>query len=441
MSTSTLAAPASSGEPPAPGRRFRRCCQGLTAAGAVVCLAGAFTQTRQFAHSYLLAFTGYLSVCVGSLCLVMIHHLCDASWSVPIRRVMEHLAFLAPVLAVLFLPIAVLAPSHLYDWMQADPQTAPALRGQALRLSLPWFHGTTLAVFAIWTWLAWRLRHWSLQQDGASPNQPAGATLRFPETLLAGLSRALGHPTEPGLVVLATRMMRIHASYGICLMALTLTLAAVLWIKALEHPWHSAMYGVYYFAGSLWVTLATLYVLAVVLERAGPLRGVLRRRHLHDLAVLFFAFTLFHAYIAFSQYFLIWNAALPQETVFYVKREAGSWWGMGLLLVFGHFLVPFLAWLRADAKVWLPLAVPLCVWAWLMHYADLAFNIMPLIHPGGFRLHYLDLGCLAWMGGVLGLVFHRHFAAHRPYPIRDPRLAEAVAAPSSPPLPASTMPS
>jgi hypothetical protein len=306
--------------------------------------------------------------------------------------------------------------------------------------SLPWFYGAAVLLFAIWTWLAFRLRFWSLQQDHAAANQVGTSKLLFPEHLLVGISRWLGHPTENNLLVFASRMMRVHAGYGIYLYALTLTLAAVLWMKGLEYQWFSTMYGVYYFAGSVWTTLATLYLLVVALERAGALSGVIHRRQLHDLGVLFFAFTVFYAYIAFSQYFLIWNAAIPEETYYYVKREAGSWWGVGMLLIFGHFLLPFLAYLRIDAKLWLPLAVPICVWAWFMHYADLSFNIMPLIHPDGFKPHYLDVACFALIGGILGLVFIRYFAAHAPYPLKDPRLEEAIGVHHGGPLPPSTAP-
>ena len=159
-----------------------------------------------------------------------------------------------------------------------------------------------------------------------------------------------------------------------------------MWMKALEYQWFSTMYGVYYFAGSVWVTLATLYVLTLVLQRAGRLSGVVHNRTFHDIGVLFFAFTVFYAYIAFSQYFLIWNAAMPEETFWYVQREKGSWWDIGMLMIFGHFLFPFLLMLRIDTKLNLAVMIPLCIWAWLMHFCDMSFNIMPVLHPDNFAV-------------------------------------------------------
>jgi len=148
---------------------------------------------------------------------------------------------------------------------------------------------------------------------------------------------------------------------------------------------------------------------------------------------LMFAFTVFYAYIHFSQYFIIWNANVPEETFWYVLREKGSWWDIGMVIVFGHFLVPFLALLRIDFKLKFSVMIPLCLWAWLMHFCDLSFNIMPTPHPDGFVLHWLDLACMAFIGGVLAKIFLAMFAKHPPYPLRDPRLKEALTSYEIPP--------
>ena len=109
-----------------------------------------------------------------------------------------------------------------------------------------------------------------------------------------------------------------------------------------------------------------------------------------------------------------------------MKRELGSWRQIGFLLVFGHFVLPFLCLLRIDAKLKLSVMIPLAAWAWLMHFCDMSFNIMPLIHKDGFVINPLDLCCMAFIGGVLATVFLKYFNAHPPYPLKDPRLAEAL---------------
>jgi hypothetical protein len=222
--------------------------------------------------------------------------------------------------------------------------------------------------------------------------------------------------------------MRFHSSWGIWAFGLTLTLGAIMWMKALQHQWFSTMYGVYYFAGCAWVALAAAYVIARVLDEQGLIRDTMGAEQYYFLGSLLFAFTVFSAYIHFGQYFVIWNANMPEETFWYVLREKGSWWTVGLILVFGHFLVPFLALLRIDRKLVYRFMTPLCVWIGLMQYIDLAFNITPVLHPNGFALQWiwLDAGCLAVMGGVLTKVFLRDLNRYAPYPVKDPRLAEAM---------------
>jgi hypothetical protein len=99
---------------------------------------------------------------------------------------------------------------------------------------------------------------------------------------------------------------------------------------------------------------------------------------------------------------------------------------VGQLIIFGHFFLPFLAMLRIDAKLSLPLMVPMCIWAWIMHYTDMTFNIKPVLDPAGLSVHWLDFAAFAFIGGMLALVFVKYFKAHAPFPQRDPRIAETM---------------
>jgi hypothetical protein len=380
--------------------RLKKILLALMVLGGVGTAAGLATGARQLAFSYLLAFMFCLSLALGGLFLVLIHHLFDASWSVPIRRVSEHLACLSAVLAVCFVPLIFLAP-HLYAWM--DPANADhALHAKAGYLNKPFFYVRAVIFFLVWIGLSWRLRYWSLRQD-----------------------------REGGAV--PTYRMRRLAAFGIFLFAVTLTLAAIDWMKSLQHQWFSTMYGVYYFAGSVWTTVATVYLIAAWLRNAGPLRELIQARQMHDVGVLMFAFTVFYAYIAFSQYLIIWNANLPEETFWYVLREKGYWWAASMVLVFGHFFLPFLLLLRIDAKLKLRLMAPLCAWAWLMHYLDMSFNILPVIHLDRFPWRLTDLACLALVAGALGFFFLRSLSRHPLYPLKDPRLKESVTIHEVPP--------
>jgi hypothetical protein len=390
-------------EPPLDLSRWRKVPTLLIAGGGVVALIGLFVSwgvegaPSQFAFSWLLAFMFCLSICLGALFLVLVHHLFDAGWSVPIRRFCEHIAsMLFPWMAILFIPILLLA-KLLYPWMSLDSHADHALHAKYPLFTMSGFYISTAACFLVWWVLTRGLRSWSLRQDETGGSLP-------------------------------THKMRFYSYWGIFAFAFSLTLGAIMWMKGMMHQWFSTMYGVYYFAGSVWMTLALVYIITMVLCRQNVLRHVLHEHQFYFLGSLMFAFTVFYAYIHFAQYFIIWNANIPEETFWYIIREQGSWFGIGLIIIFGHFFVPFLALLRIDVKSMFRYMTVLGAWAWLMHYFDLSFNIHPVKHESGFPWQWiwLDFACLAFMLGVLAKVFLAKFAGSPPYPLKDPRLIEAM---------------
>ncbi len=207
--------------------------------------------------------------------------------------------------------------------------------------------------------------------------------------------------------------------------AATLTGACVLWMKSLQYEWFSAMYGVYFFSDCAWISLATVYVIAAILQRQRILADVLKENYFYFIGVLFFAFTVFSAYTEFAQYFVVWNANIPEGN-FLVShpRKRFVVVVLSMILIFGHFMLPFFVMLPVKAKTCFKVMLPVCAWAWVMHFADLAFNILPALHPNGypFKWLWLQFGCMAFMGGFLASIFLRKFKSHPPYPQKDPRL-------------------
>jgi hypothetical protein len=367
----------------------------LMVAGGVLSVIGCLWNAKQFAYSWLLAFMFFLSLCLGAMFIVIAHHLFDAGWSVPIRRFCEHIAsLLFPCMLFLFVPIAALAPK-LYTWMGENPTYHPSLKAKLPMFTKPGFYIVAAFCFGVWWLLSNRLRYWSLEQD------KTGAAL-------------------------PTYKMRMYSGFGVFLYAISLTLGAIMWMQALQIQWFSTMYGVYYFAGSAWLMLATAYVITMVLDRQGVLTDVLHEHQYYFIGSLMFAFTVFYAYVTFAQYFIIWNGNMPEETFWYLWREKGGWWWISMVIIFGHFFVPFLALLRIDVKNKFSYMVPLCAWAWLMHWVDMSFNIMPVLHHDGYLVSWMDVGCWAFMAGVLATVFLKKYASTPPYPIKDPRLIEAM---------------
>lgn len=369
---------------------------GLMIAGGILAALGlAMGSVKDFAFSWLHAFMFFLSLGLGGLFLTIIHHLVDANWSVPIRRITENLArLLFPSMFILFLPILVLGPRELYLWMTPEGQDH-ALHAKSGYLNIGFWYVRVFAVFGVWYWLSSSFSKWSLAQD------------KDGEAKWSGMMKRLSGP-------------------AMFLFAFSLTIGAIDWMKALQHQWFSTMYGVYYFAESVWVTLATVYLMSYVLKYSGPLKDVVNDKTFYANGTLLFAFTVFYAYIHFSQYFLIWNAAIPEETFWYTLREVGSWKWIGVMLIVGHFVLPFLALLRIDVKKSIAVMTPICIWAWMMHFCDMSYNIMPVRNPEGFHVQIADIGCLMLFAGFLSRQFIHNYLSGPAYPQMDPRIAETM---------------
>lgn len=386
--------------------KWRKLPTKLVIAGVIMAAVGAIATTptgdqsvpvlKQFGFSYLTAYVFCLSFMLGGLFLTILHHLFDASWSVPTRRITEALASLAGPMAIAFLPILILGPAMdiIYPWMTQDPH-GHAIHAKSPMMTKAGF--VVISVLALGSWWLWanRLRFWSLKQDETGSFE-------------------------------CTKGMRKWACSGIWVFAITVTLAIIMWVKALHVEFFSTMYGVQYFAGTAWVSIGTTYLIALILKRQGPLQGFAKDKTFYFLGSLLFAFTVFWAYITFSQYFIIWNANIPEETFYFVWREQGSWFGLGVLLIFGHFFIPFLALLRIDLKLKVWWMTPIIAWAWVMHYLDVTYNVMPVLRPFGFMPQLMDLGILLAMVGALTTLFIKSLNAHPVIPQKDPRMAEAL---------------
>jgi hypothetical protein len=337
----------------------------IGAAGAFLCGSRVEHARALFCHAYLVAFAFYLTITLGSLFFVLLHHLARAGWSVVLRRLAEALSGNAALMAILFVPLAFNL-HEIYPWAEpkaADPATIgsigplataeaaggephPATAGHDLWLTPVRFIGRFVIYFVIWGFLAWYFRGHSILQD------------------------------RTGRVGLSKRMERLSAP-GMILFAFTITLAAVDLIMSLNPHWYSTMIGVYLFSDAVLSSLVVITLLALWLQSCGLLRGVVTKEHYHDLGKLTFAFVFFWGYIAFSQYMLIWYANTPEETQFYMMRQIGPWAGVSLALIVVHFVLPFLGLMSRHVKRLLPLLAFWLIWLLVAHAFDLFWLIMP----------------------------------------------------------------
>jgi hypothetical protein len=364
--------------------------------GAAACALLGPANPRQFFFSWLVSFLFFLSLALGALFFVLIQYAAQGGWGIVLRRIGETMFATIPVLAALFVPV-LLGLHDLYEWTHADVVAADALlQWKTPYLNVPFFLIRAAVYFACWSFIALLYYRRSRGQD------------------------ATGDPA------VSARLRRV-AGPSIIVLAVTQTFAAVDWIMSLTPHWYSTIFGVYFFAGSFVGFIALLSVAAVAMRRAGLLDTVISAEHLHDVGKLLFGFTAFWAYIAFSQFFLIWYANLPEETFWYRGRLEGSWLTVSLLLMAGHFGAPFFYLMgRAVKRRGWTLAIG-GAWLLAMHFVDLYWQVMPTLHPDGIRPSLLDVAAFAAVGGsvvaAVGWLLRRQALV----PVRDPRLAESLA--------------
>lgn len=367
----------------------------------------------------------WLSIAIGMTFLTLIWYVFHARWPVIIRRQCEHGMAVFPYLFVLFIPLLLIPllhdnPGLLWKWMDGNN----ALPG----------HGT-VGKDAIYTWKQPYLNIHSFLI------RAVGIFAVF--IIITGLLRKWSFDTDKTGDIKNTHKARILSSIGLFVGAGALTMGAIDWFKSLEYHWFSTMYGVWFFAACIRAALSALIILTVIMAARGSLRGILKQAHRYDISCMMLAFTIFWAYISFSQYFLIYSANIPEETFWYNLREinfdgtTNSWWWVSMGLIFGHFLIPFLCllWYKTKVVVWRTVAIS--IWILAFHILDLYWNIVPgkLVDPEAhgagylvrqFSVTWVDLASLVGIGGICICVFCRSTQKAEPIPIRDPNIKRSI---------------
>lgn len=381
---------------------------------------------HEFAYSWLFAFFFFFTITNGGIFWTMLHHLSNSGWSVAVRRLYENLGANVKWMALLALPFLFFPGlrDSLYEWIGVHHHAAGLAQEQHLeggtRAALKVMHEATLAgkygylnlsawyiravlYFGFLIGLIGLLRKWSIQQDHDGD---------FKHTFR---SRAL-------------------CAFPLLLYALVVTFSAVDWVMSMDYTWFSTMWGVYIFAGGAWAAMAVSILALNYIRANGYLQKVVTGEHYHLMGKLLLAFTVFWAYIAFSQYFLIWYANITEETRFFLPRNTGGWWVLSNILVWGHFVVSFVLLLSAGRKKKTNTMNWVCVWVLLMHCVDWYWLVVPERAPSlthGEKLWIPgawigDVVAFLTIGGLVGWAFLRRLAKASLYPCRDPRLLESV---------------
>lgn len=419
-----LTATAASGKQPAPA--FIALIVGIV--GLAISAFGLFqglqaSDPRPFL-GVLLGASYWLTIGIGMLFLILLSYVFDAGWATVLRRQWEHGVAALPWIGLILLPLfllALLQPGNgaiPWTWLSeaniipGDKTVGedPLYIAKSGYLDGAFFFARFVFYFACWIGIAYLLRKHSFAMDKD------------------------GDPKH-------YRACRRWSAVGIIVAGLTISFAAIDWYKSLEYHWFSTIYGVWFFAACMRAAIAVSIILLYVLTARGWLKGLFNKSHSYLLGSLALAFTVFWAYISFSQYFLQYNANIPEEVFWYNMRLIGpnsyeftSWWVVAMVLVFFHFFFPFLYLIFYNAKFGKAVLF-ISAWILLIHSLDLYFNILPAKLPADefpgyiyrqFSVSIWDIAAFIGVGGVAVWAFLTSAAKQKPIPIRDPRILESV---------------
>jgi len=369
----------------------------LFAAGLITGIIAFVSDYQRASFSYLVTFMFMVSIGIGSLFFIALEYIANADWSVPFRRIVEFFASIVPLFIVLAIPL-LFNINTLFHWSHAEVVANDSvLKSKSPYLNVTFFLVRVLVIFGLW------------------------AVFYF---ILSGNSRK---QDITGDQVLTKRSITLSGIF-MPVFAITLTLCAIDWMMSLEPHWFSTIFGVYYFAGTAWSSLAVITLAAVLLSQKGYLYKGMNNDHYYSLGTFLFAFTVFWGYIAFSQYMLIWYADLPEETFWFAHRWQGGWIYFSLFLVIVHFIVPFGALLSYPAKTNPARLKFMSIWILIAHYLDLYWLIMPNYSTGGhgFSFSWSDITFPLFAVGLLMIVFNLNAKKYNLVPVGDPKLQRGL---------------
>ena len=347
-------------------------------------------QPKEFFASYLLAFVYWISLTLGCLIVLMIHHLAGGRWGFAIRRLLEAGTRTLPLMFVLSIPLAF-GIHELYEWSHEEVVAKdPVLQHKKAFLNPTFFVIRTALYFVIWGLIAFLLNRWSAQQDTTDQSHP-------------------------------TRRMQILSGPGTVVFVIVCTFAAVDWIMSLEPHWFSTIYAAIYIIGQILFTWAFMILVGASLSKRQPLDVLLTNERLRDLGTLMLGFVMLWAYTSFSQLLIIWAGNLPEEITWYYTRLRGGWENIGYLLVLLHFAFPFVLLVSSRIKARIPILCTLAAGLIIMRLVDLFWITAPALGKPELTINWMDIVIPVAFGGAWVFVFFGQLKKHSLVPLNDPR--------------------
>ncbi|MFK7884276.1 MAG: hypothetical protein AB8F26_08875 [Phycisphaerales bacterium] len=380
----------------------------IGAIGLLVTIIGAFSfNLRHALAAFEVGVFTALAMSLGSIFFLLVFHSLNAGWVITCRRVFENIASIVWFPWVLMVIVLVIEWSQggvLLEWMGGTNGNY-LLEKKAAYLNPGFFAIRVLIYGAVWIFLGRRFASLSRQGDETG-------------------DRALG------------RKARFTAGWGILLFALTTAFAAFDFLMSIDYRFFSTMWGVYFFASCALSAVSAVVLVLAILRSRNKLEGLVTNEHFHDLGKLMFAFTVFWAYVAFSQYFLIWYSNIPEETMWYTYRKSSGWMWLFTFLCVGHFIVPFLVIIWRGVKRSAFLLGVMALFMVAVTIADMVWIIRPMVYTPeviasgvsdpGIAGIWLDAVGVLGVLGVWGFLLTRAIEAGNLLPTKDAMLHESM---------------
>lgn len=363
--------------------------------GFAACVMGWITAPRDFFVAYLFAEVFFVGLSLGSLAILMIHHLTGGYWGYGVRRFLEAAVGNLPLLALLFIPV-FFGVSELYPWRHPHVVAAhQVLAKKASYLSTSGFIVRTIVEFAIWIIVSQLLLKWSAEQDVTVSVRP-------------------------------TRKMRTLSGPGLVIYPVTMTFAAVDWIMSTETEWYSTMFPVLICIGQILGALSLIILIFAWAVRSSQLSQLAGEDNFHKLGNLLLAFVMMWAYLAFGQLLVTWSGNLPPEISWYLHRIAGGWRWIACLIALFQFFVPFFLLLMRPVKKKRHVLAMVAACVLLSHIVAIWWTIAPSIYTTNFYVSWVTFAAFIAFGGIWWAAFVWNIRRRRLIPVNDPRFAVAV---------------
>jgi hypothetical protein len=349
---------------------------------------------QHFFQSYIFAYIFWFAIAMGSLSLLMIHHMTGGWWGYPLRRIFEASSRTIWFLAILFLPVLVVGASpsqQVYPWTQPGRIPDDVLSHfKHVYLQRGFFTVRAVIYFAIWITIAYFLNKWSAEQDRT------------------------GDPR------LKERMTQLSAP-GLVIYALTISAAVIDWVMSLEPDWFSTIYGMIFMSIGLLTGMAFSVVVLRRLFDYEPLKNSVEPKRFIDMGNLMLTFLILLTYTSFSQFLIIWSGNLKNEIPWYMVRAFGGWGVVGAMLLLFHFFIPFFLLLQRKIKGRLRTLAMVSAWFLVISLLDVYWIVVPAYEQSGPHFRFLDVCAVIGIGGLWVAAFFGQLKKFPLLPLHDSR--------------------